>query len=231
MIVHGRVDRAELEGIATRTLEEVGRAAPVDLIELARDYGFEIRFSQEASIVGNVIHIDPSLRPERQRWHAGHELAHALLADAGLDPKDEPAAEYLTGALLLPWIDFLRDVRQVGRDPWKLKERHPLASHEALARRIVAVCGPAVLWVWDLGPGKEDESLYKVVTPGWRWPVREPTPIERETMHAALDVGGNPVEIASGVMAWAVVEPPRARVLCLADAEMLLGAAGCFAAE
>lgn len=219
------MDRAELEGIAARALDDVGRTSPVDLFELARDYGFEIRFSEEASICGNVIHVDPSLRPERQRWDAGHELAHALIEEAGLDADDEQAVQYLTGALLFPWIDFRAQVRRVGRDPWKLKELHPLASHEAIARRIVAACGPAVLWVWDLGPGERDENIYKVVTPGWRWPYRRPAAIEWEALRAALENGAAPVEPIGGIMAWAVIEPPRRRVLCLSDGEVLYGIA------
>lgn len=220
------MDRAELEGVAARALAEMNRAAPVDLIELAEDYGFEIRYSSEASVVGNVIHLDPSQRPERQRWQAGHELAHALLEDADLDADDERAVEYLTSAMLLPWIDFGRDVRRCGRDPWKLKDLHPHASHEAIARRIVEVCGPAVLWVWDLGPGPRDENRYKVVSPGWRWPLRTPTPVEQEAMQLALDAGGEPIATLGGVVAWAVIELPRRRVLCLSDGDALLATVG-----
>lgn len=218
------MDRAELEGIAVRALEEMNRAAPVDLFDLARDHGFEIRFSSEASLCGNVIHVDQSQRPERQRRHVGHELAHALLEDAGLDPEDERAADYLAAAMALPWSEFRRDVRLVGRNPWLLKERHPLASHEAIARRIIEVCDPGVLWVWDLGPGPRDENLYKIISPGWRWPLRDPTPIERSAMQGALDAGGKPSEPIGGILAWAVVEPPRRRVLCLSDGDVLLSA-------
>jgi hypothetical protein len=218
------MDRPELEGLAGRTLDEVGHGAPVDLFEVAQDCGFEIRHAAEAAIVGNVIYVDPSQRPERQRWLAGHELSHALLQDAGLSD-DEPSVQYLTGALLLPWIDFARDLRQIGCHPFRLKERHHHASHEAIARRIV-VLRPSILWVWDFDPAGT-ENLYKVVSHEWQWPLAEPTPIEWSAMRAALShrVTCGPVEPVGGIVAWSVVEERYTRVLCLSDGDVLLDAA------
>lgn len=215
------MDRAELEGIATRELEDWGGGSPIDLFDLARDSGFELRFEGPPRIVGNVIYVDPSVRPEKQRWDVGHELSHALLREARI-PDTEDAVQYLTGALALARIDFLRDVRQVGRHPFKLKARHPLVSHEAIGRRIVALCDPCVLWVWDSGPR---ENRYKVVSPGWRWPLRDPTALELRAMNDALVAGAEqPVEPMGGVIAWAVVDPPWTRRLCLADGDVLLSA-------
>lgn len=215
------MDVTELEGLAARILDEWGKGPPVDLFELARDCGFVVRFGSAASLVGNIITVDDSLRPEKQRWDAGHELAHALLEQARL-PEAEPTVQYLTSCLLLPRLDFLRDVRRLGRDPWRLKERHPWASHEAIARRLVSQ-EPSVLWIWDRGPGGE-ESLYKVVTPGWRWPLRQPTALEQQALDEAAEAGGEPVRPLGGVVAWEVAEPGWRRVLCLSDAEVLLDA-------
>jgi hypothetical protein len=225
------MDKAELEGIAAHELEEWGRGTPVDLFELAKDNGFEIRFEtppkdapkkrhrDRGRLVGNVIFVDPTLRPEKQRWDVGHELAHAFLYDARI-PDTEDAVQYLTSCLLLPRLDYLRDIRQLGRNPWRLKERHPLASHEALARRIVALCEPCVLWVWDVQPAW---NRYKVVSQNWRWPMRQPTALEVGAMREAESLGNEiPVEPIAGVVAWAVIDGPWMRLLCLSDGEALL---------
>lgn len=214
------MERADLEGLAAGVIDDWGKGPPVDLLELARDLGFQIRDDPDAAVCGNVIYCDPSQRPERQRWDVGHELSHVILEDAGI-PDTHDAVQYLTSCLLLPRIDFLRDVRQVGSNPFRLKERHPHASHEAIARRIVAVM-PSVLWVWDRSD--ETESIYKVVTHGWRWPLQTPTPVERDAMRAAEDaVPGEPVELVGGVIAWRIDDPPWRRILCLADGDVLLG--------
>lgn len=70
-------------------------------------------------------------------------------------------------------------------------------------------------------------SRYRVVTPGWRWPLRRPTALEAEAMSIARELAGDPYEPVGGVVAWSVIDGPWTRVLCLSDAEVLAGPWSC----
>ena len=77
----------------------------------------------------------------------------------------------------------------------------------------------AVLWVWDVeGPRRR---RYNVISPGWRWPLKVPVPVEREAMDAAL-ADRCTVEPIGGVRAWPVIDGSFVRVLCLSDGETLM---------
>lgn len=210
---------AELEGLAGAFLGDAGIGAPVDPWLVAWSLELEVVTGPPGLgtyLCEDTIFVDPLEREERQGFGVIHECAHELLRGAGL-PSTEALTNGLTSCVLLPRIDFMRDVRSTGRDLYALRGLHPWASHEAIARRIVSIA-PAIAWVWDRTAPRR--RRYSIVTPGQRWHRREPLPVELDAMTAALECG-EPVEAVGGVRAWPVREPGFERVICVSDLDVL----------
>lgn len=144
--------QATWEGIAADVLEATGcDDPPVDAFELADLCGLSIAPSgrQGAFRRGDSIFLDLKARTVRQHGLVAHELGHWSLERA--DEHDtEVAARYLAGAFLLPRIAFERDLGQTEWDLRRLRLRHPNASAEMIARRIVNL-RDAVTSIWDDG--------------------------------------------------------------------------------
>lgn len=212
----------ECEGIAADLLDGAGVSFPINPWELVIRLGIGIAYGPpgarpHARHNGRrwSIYVDPLDRPERQALALLHEVAHVLLVQNML-PNNEANAWLLGNALLFPRREFIAMRRTMTVD--QIAAAHPWASHEAAARREVALTSASVLWVCDKGPRPR---TYRVTSPGWRWPLREPTTIERETISAAFEARER-VELVGGVRAWCVEDPPWVRVLCLSDGEALM---------
>lgn len=216
----------DVEGLAAELLDEGGFGDCPDPWKLIASFGARVvrarpgeRPHAERRVDGGwdlVVHANE--RPERVAATAVHELAHPLLVKADLT-NDEAHAWRLTGALMLPRAAFLRRVRACGGQVERVAAAYPHVSHEMLARRIVDLGEGRILHVWDVEPA---ENHYRVVSPGWRWHLRQPTPIEHETMTTALEARAA-VELVGGVRAWCVQDAPWLRVLCLSDGEVVMG--------
>jgi hypothetical protein len=140
----------DVEDVAARIFEAADGV--VHPWELARLNGYEVRVGPPrlpAMLLGRTI-IVPRHRTERRAFSVMHELAHALLRSIG-EPDDERLVDEVACASLMPRPSMLAVVRDHGVDLRALKEAHPFASHEALARRVKQLeLGSAV--VHDVGP-------------------------------------------------------------------------------
>lgn len=145
-------DVADLEGIARDVLEETGcDDPPVDAFELAELMGFEVHWSPRAGArtIGRRIYVHSRSSVRRQHGLIAHELGHAAAERGGLDGRDEPAACFLGGALLVPRAALRRDLRE-GLDLERLYARHQHASLEMIARRVTQVTHAGGR-IWDHG--------------------------------------------------------------------------------
>ena len=147
------VDHEELEGVAREALDATATTAPVDAYALAAAVGLQVRpwagpgamLDRDASTVW--LSSRP-LRLVRQHGLVAHEVGHWLAGLHGL-PDEEEVARYLAGALLVPRETLDRQLR-AGWSIVRLRELHPHASAEMLARRVTQL-RPAVATVLD-GP-------------------------------------------------------------------------------
>lgn len=219
-------DAAECEGLAAAILEDANLPFPTDAWRLIAGFGVRVEYGEpgcrphpkwDADAGRWKIYIDPLDRPERQAAIALHELGHILLRAHGLT-NDEDHAWLVASALLLPRDEVMR-ARRRGATVEQLVDLHPHASHEMVARRLAALSRSAVLWIHDVAPVRRRPR--RVLSPGWRWALREPCAIERESMECALAERA-PVELVGGVRAWTAIDGEWVRVLCLSDGEVLL---------
>ncbi len=146
------ISRFHLEGIARDIHEQTALDPPVDAIELAQLCGFVVCpwWRASGALVGQTIYYPARARLARQHGIVAHELGHWALRRAGEDDRDEDAAKYLAGALVLPRAPFLADCRESDWDLFALREKHPYASAEMLAVRMTQV-SPTSASVWDCG--------------------------------------------------------------------------------
>jgi hypothetical protein len=206
------------EGIADAHLAKAKIGTPVDPWLIAWSLHIEVRSARpgtRAVLDGDVIRVDPTARFERQCFDIAHECAHAIATDHGVEDT-EAACNGIAAALLLPRVDFIRDVRQTNGCLLGIRARQPYASCEVIVRRKLSI-DPGVAWVWDVAPKRK---RYPIVTHGFRWPHRRPTPAELEVMHAALEAKA-PVESRCGIRAWPIVDHDAVRVISAAPFEVL----------
>lgn len=166
------MDVADAEGIAHEAWEGTGGLLPVDAFELAALLGVELvawaKPDGRCDVARGAVWFPGGARLVRQHGVIAHELGHWLLHRAGEDHTQEWAARYLAGALLLPRVPFLRDVRATGWDLHALQARHPNASAEMIVVRMTQV-SDACAWVWDDGAVKRrygtasDEDVEAIV--------------------------------------------------------------------
>jgi hypothetical protein len=205
----------ELEGIAAELLSAVGLDdAPGDAFALAELCGLTVvsGAGRGARREGDVVYVDSKARRTRQHGLVAHEIGHWALERVGENPHDEPAARFLSGALLVPRRRFDRDLRAT----WRLDElmaMHANASGELLARRI-AELRDAVVTIVDNGRVRSRFSAAHVYAP-----VRM-TRVERELVAEALE-RGHAVEGGPLVHATPLVEGAWQRVIVVAEVEQL----------
>lgn len=196
------MEAADLEGVARDVLSRAGVEAPVDAVALAHAMRVEVR-----SFPGHEPFVDllrrcvymPS-RPVRRTRFCGdllHEISHVALRDRRLDAHDEPSACYLAGALGVPRETLDRQLKR-GWSLRRLRELHPNASNEMLARRIVQVRS-AVATIIDGG-----EVTRRVASP-WLEPKRvapvrvwEMQLVQRALIEGEVDEGTTVAKHAGG---------------------------------
>lgn len=167
---------AALDGVADEVLEEARVAAPpVDALIVAGRLGIGVAWDAGQDGRGRYVRlrgrshrkprpailIRPEPRPEREHWTVAHEIgehvAHRVFAAMAVDPAEAPTgaretvANRLAGRLLLPrrWLE--EDVAECGWDLAELKLRHPSASHELIARRMLEFPPSVIVTIYDQG--------------------------------------------------------------------------------
>lgn len=215
--VRGEATVEALEGVARDALESTGcDDPPVDPFELADCLRIEVRANRRGGgrREGNVVYVDMRARHVRACGICAHEIAHVLL-DRAREPNTEPGARYLSGALMLPRAAFDRDLRDTAWALDELRRRHPNASAEMIARRVVAM-RDAVATIIDNG-----KVTARVVSPWLEDPrLRRTSRWERGLADAALDSG----ELVRGdQLVWAlpVLDGSWRRVVIVAEASQL----------
>jgi hypothetical protein len=134
---------------------------PVDAVGIARGLGIvvavdsrmagrarRVRLAVGPAETRPAIYVRPEPRAERRQWAVAHELGEHFAADlfevTGLHESEATAedrermANVFAEALLLPRDEFLAEGTACDWDLAALKERFATASHELIARRMVA---------------------------------------------------------------------------------------------
>lgn len=209
------------EGIAADVLSSTGcDEAPVSALELAEQCGLGVVRTPQVRR-GNLvleesrIEINPRLEGPRLHGTVAHEVGHWAL-DRARVPNEEDGARYLAGAFLLPRAIFLRDLQRTEWSLVRLRELHPNASAEMIARRLVQL-RDAVASIWDHG-----KCTARVASP---WLTvervgRRTSALERALADRALETGEvqRPADL---VWAVPVFAGGHRRVIVIAEAEQL----------
>lgn len=165
------MDALELEGIARGVHDQTGIEAPVDAFDIAAAMEIVCKpwMRADGARAGDVVRFPSMARDARQHGTVAHELGHWLLDFHGHDARDERAARYLAGALMLPRQRFLRDCAATDYDLDELQRIHVHASAEMIVVRMTQVSA-ATAWVWDnaklarvYGVPSDDDSIAALV--------------------------------------------------------------------
>lgn len=207
------------EGAAARALEEAKVGAPVSAFELAKGLGLKVVAGDctgggaALNVVQREIILNPRVRKVRRHGLVAHEIGHYVLRLLGIDSED--GANFTGSAMMLPRVDFDADLRRTAWSLLELRERHPNASAEMIARRIVEL-RDAVATVIDNGrvtrrvssPWLGDPRLRRIS----RW--------ERDLADQALEAGE---EVRGDELCYAVplVDGHWRRVIVVCEAEQL----------
>ena len=135
-----------------RTVRETAAAAPrARFVNLAVPHG--------ESLPTILVADDP--RSERRHWAVAHEIgefcAHEVFQRLGVEPRCAPPAareqiaNQLAACLLLPRSSFAQRGRNCDWDLLELKEVFTTASHELIARRMLAMPPTIVVTLFDQG--------------------------------------------------------------------------------
>lgn len=203
----------DLEELARIALERADVGAPVNPDLLARRRELEVFDGGPGSkglLIAKKIYVDETQRPRRRAFTVGHEIGHDIEDEHGL-PRAEWRANYLASALILPKLDFEADLRRWGWDLIRLAAKHPHASFECLARRIVAL-RDARACVFDRPlAGQRKPTSYAIP-----WRGARPSDEERTAAREAIACGA-PVELRPGLTAWPVLEHDWHRAITVAS--------------
>jgi Zn-dependent peptidase ImmA (M78 family) len=161
--------------IAAELLAEAGvDRPPVDALLVAKRLGLLVAEDRESdyrarfvrlgqtnrNLRGTILLADDP-RPERKQWAVAHEIgefaAHRVYSELEIDPESLPPAErermanHLANALLLPFGWFRADASAVDWDLFELKQIYSTASHELIARRMLAMPQGVIVSLFDQG--------------------------------------------------------------------------------
>jgi hypothetical protein len=167
--VPGEELRAAVEGCAEELLWRVAvEEPPVDALDVANRLGIVVARNEALStrakfvrLPQNTIVVGRNERPERRQWAIAHEIgesvAHQVFQSLGVSAQDltppwrEQIANELAVCLLLPYRWFSADGRALDWDLLRLKQRYSTASHELIARRMLAMRPPVAVTLCDHG--------------------------------------------------------------------------------
>lgn len=147
---------------------------PVDALLMAERLGLVVAQDHQSDVRARFVRVgqpnrsgrgtilladDP--RPERRQWAVAHEIgefaAHRVFAQVGIDPTElvsaerEQMANHLANAVLLPFEWFRADGFALDWDLFELKQIYSTASHELIARRMLAMSPAVIVTLFDLG--------------------------------------------------------------------------------
>ncbi|MEM8944922.1 MAG: ImmA/IrrE family metallo-endopeptidase [Planctomycetota bacterium] len=166
---------ATVEEVSRAVLAEVEWfRPPVDMLSVAerlnlvvaRDSTMDVRaryvrLGQRHRAGRGTILLADDPRPERRQWAVAHEvgesLAYRVFVRLGVELADIPTssrervANQLASCLLLPHEWFAADGDRVGWDLLALKEVYTTASHELIARRMLAMRASVIITMFDQG--------------------------------------------------------------------------------
>ncbi len=205
---------AEWEGVARAVHDASGASAPVNAFHLARACGLDLIpvIGGGASLIDDQIRFNSAARPTRQHGLIAHEVAHWALRWCHEDD-NERAARFTAGALMLPRSDFDRDLRDTAWDLDKLRARHPNASAEMIARRVVELRDACVA-IFDGGKQRS-----RIVSPWLPESYAKTTRFEREAAAACLESGA---VVREGLCAaFPVFDGDYKRVIVVCEARQL----------
>lgn len=141
-----------LEAIAKELHDETGIECPIDALLLADLCGLDTKpwSASHGEIQGTLIRYPGGARVTRQHGVIAHEIGHWLLERARCEARDEEAARYLAGAIMLPRGRFLADLARTDWDLFAMLAIHIHVSAEMCAVRMCQV-SPAVTTIYDQG--------------------------------------------------------------------------------
>jgi Zn-dependent peptidase ImmA (M78 family) len=164
-----------IEDCAGELLAEAGiDRPPVDAVTMAQRLGLIVARDGQSQVRGRFVRMrhpggsgrgtiflaeDP--RPERRQWATAHEIgefaAHRVFGMLSVDAEDlvpaerERMANQLANAILLPFDWFRADGYAVDWDLIELKQVYSTASHELIARRMLAMSPAVIISLIDQG--------------------------------------------------------------------------------
>ena len=208
-------------------LEAAIDSPPVDALELAERLELVVasdsrmesraRFVRLGGSGGGAILLADDPRLERRQWAVAHELgewaAHRVFADLHVPLVDvqatsrEPIASQLASCLLLPKRWFALHGEITDWDLLELKRIFSTASHELIARRMLAMVPPVIITLFDQGSpqwrlsndSRIPDALIPAESVAWREAFEFGQPVQSQT-----DV--LPERIAT-IRCWPIHEP------------------------
>lgn len=160
---------------AAELLAEAGvHRPPIDAIQMAQRLGLIVAQDGKSEVRARFVRMGQSRggsrgtillaeepRPERRQWATAHEIgefaAHRIFSELGIDPENlvtaerECMANRLANAILLPFEWFRADGFAVDWDLYELKQVYSTASHELIARRMLAMSPTVIVTLFDQG--------------------------------------------------------------------------------
>lgn len=209
----------EWEAAADEVITATNTSTPVDAFKLAKACQHEVRLRVGANErIGNVIYINPRMRPQRQHGRVAHELGHFALERHDLADSEE-GARWVGGALILPGRAYSRQLTLTAWSISKLRELNVNASATACAVRITQL-RDAVATVID---PRGRRAPWRVMSP-WiaERRIKRLSVWERELAQLAYD---ERVEVRGDELCYAtpLLEGPREehRVIVVCELEQL----------
>ncbi len=220
-----------VEEVARAVLTEVDwYRPPVNLLEVAdrlslvvaRDSTMGVRgrfvnLGTEGSSAQGTILIADDPRPERTQWSVAHEvgesIAHRVFVRLGVSLSDIPpavrerVANQLASCLLLPREWFADDGESVGWDLLALKRIYSTASHELIARRMLAMSPTVIVTMFDQGAQQWRQSNTAVRPPKLSAAESDVWRAAFETGHASACDDRDLPDGVRQIRSWPVHEP------------------------
>jgi Zn-dependent peptidase ImmA (M78 family) len=164
-----------IKDCAEELLAEAGfDRPPIDAIAMAQRLGLVVAKDSQSDVRGRfvrmgfpnrmgrgTIFLANEPRVERRQWATAHEIgefaAHRVFGMLGVDAEEiapserEQMANHLANGILLPSDWFRADGYAVDWDLYELKQVYTTASHELIARRMIAMAPAVIVSLFDQG--------------------------------------------------------------------------------
>lgn len=216
-----------IDCVAAEVLAEAGVVRPpVDVFSVAERLGLAVFRDVRTEVRARFVRLagaQPTIflanepRAERRQWAVAHEIGehctHRVFENLGLEPVGAPPgareeiANQIAGRLLLPREWFVTVGANVDWDLFELKAKFATASHEMIARRMLAMPLPVIITLWDQGKlqWRRSNAMHRPAAL---------TAVEHDTWQAAHRLthparcdGSELPEGVEDVRAWPIHEP------------------------